>query len=124
MFEYPETKALVPLVRSRTPTENSGMQFPRGNQRIIMQPGAEGHVEDDVDSPNGDVSDGHLTWLAQDIPQKQQIDGNGRGDYGPGRSTKARDAVPERDIRGWEGTDQRFDFRGGDLGGVRRSQRQ
>jgi hypothetical protein len=57
---------------------------------------AEKYVDHDVDCPDQHIGHCHFAWLPQDIPEKQNIQGNRSGNHRPRGSTQALDTVSEQ----------------------------
>src|SRR5260370_3650934 len=77
-------------------TLDSGMQSPGRNQGVIVKQCAEKYVNHDVDCPDQPIGHCHFAWLPQDIPEKQNIQGNRSGNHRPLRCTQALDTVSQQ----------------------------
>jgi hypothetical protein len=77
-------------------TLHSGMQSPGRNQGVLVKQCAEKYVDRDVDCPDQHIGHCHFAWLPQDLPEKQNIQGNRSGNHRPLGCTQALDTVSEQ----------------------------
>jgi hypothetical protein len=79
------------------------MESPSGDEGIVVQHGAEKYVDDDVDCPDEHVGGCHFFRLSQDIPEQENVQGHGGGNYSPGRRAETFDTVSEQAYKTTDG---------------------